>query len=128
MNEHDVEKAITKWLAVALPAEAVSFHVPNGAQLGARQVWQMKAAGMTAGVPDRVVVWRGRAFFLEAKGPRGLLSDAQVAMHARLRTAECKVGVVRSIEDAERFLGDECGIPLRARSLPMNMPVQRRKA
>lgn len=117
MRETDVEKALTRWLSIALPDDAVSFHVPNGARLGARQVWQMKAAGMVAGIPDRVVVWNGLAFFMEIKGPKGRLSEAQIEMHERLRRTGCPVAVVRSIDDAEAFL-DSVGLPLRARSLP----------
>lgn len=116
MSEHDVERQIRDYLRIALPDEVVVWHTPNGAQLGARQLWQMRAAGMVAGIPDRCFVHAGRAYFAEVKGPRGRLSDAQVGMHERLRRAGCPVVVVRSVEELEAALLD-WGLPLRTRML-----------
>ncbi len=114
MRETDIEAAITAYLRFALPPLAVSFHIPNGAQLGARQLWQMRRAGMVAGIPDRCVLWNGKAYFLECKGPKGRLSPAQEEMFVRIEDADCEVAVVRSVEDVEARL-IEWGIPINAR-------------
>lgn len=113
MRENQIEKAITAFLSVSLPSDAVAFHIPNGANLGFGQRWQMKNAGLVAGIPDRCILWNGHAYFLECKAPKGRLSPAQEEMFVRIEDAGCDVGVVRSVEDAERILIG-WGIPLRA--------------
>lgn len=113
LRESDVERAITDFLRVALPPDAFAFHVPNEGKRGWREQAKFLKAGGKAGVPDRCVLWRGRAYFLEAKAPDGTLSDAQNKTFPRLRDAGCPVAVVRSAADAERVL--RCwGVPLRA--------------
>ena len=119
IREDDIEKQIRDFLKVALPSEVICFHIPNGSQLGARQVWQMKNAGMVAGIPDRCFLYRGRAYFIEVKGPRGRLTESQEAMFPKIRECGCPVAVCRSADDVQKAL-DSWGIPLRSRMLPLN--------
>lgn len=118
ITEDDVEKQIRDYLLIALLPGVEHFHVPNGAKLGARQVWQMKAAGMKAGIPDRCFLYQGRAYFIEVKKPGGVLSDSQRVMFPKIRTVGCPVEICRSVEDVERALV-AWGIPLKARILPI---------
>jgi len=116
--EVDVYKPIRKYLDWALPSNCVHFHVPNGAKLGARQIWEMLAIGMKAGIPDHCIVFEGKAYFLEVKTLKGRVSEAQAQMHEQLRSAGSKVEVVRSVEEVERALL-EWKFPLRSRLLPL---------
>jgi hypothetical protein len=51
-------------------------------------------AGAKPGVPDLLIVSRGRLFGLELKnGTRGKLSPTQVATHAEMRVAGAVIGI-----------------------------------
>lgn len=117
-TEHDVEKQISAYLKVALPSEVICFHIPNGAKLGAQQLWKMRAAGMVAGIPDRCILHNSRAYFIEVKRPGGDVSESQRQMFPRIEKAGCSVAICRSAEDVERALV-AWGIPLKARMLPL---------
>lgn len=118
-EEKAIEKAITDYLAFSLPGDALSFHVPNGGfKLSIGELAWLKASGYVAGIPDRVVLWNGRAHFLECKRPKGILSDSQKAMFPRIEAAGCPIVVVRSVEDVAAAL-DAWGIPVRSRMLAL---------
>jgi len=53
-----------------------------------------------AGLPDLLVVIRGRAVFLEVKRPGGALTPLQEHTIARLRAAGALAEVVRSADEA----------------------------
>lgn len=113
MRESDLERTITEYLKFALPPDAVSFHIPNEGRRGFRQQSEFKRAGGVAGMPDRCILWQGRAYFLEAKGRLGRMSPAQKAMFVCLQSAGCDVAVVRSVDDVQSALR-AWGITLRA--------------
>jgi hypothetical protein len=115
MRENDIEKAITDYLHFALPKDAVAFHVPQGGfKLSPWELGQLKRAGYVAGIPDRCILWDGKAYFLECKGPHGKLSPAQSAMFIRIKGAGCNVATVRSIEEVEAALTN-WGVPINGR-------------
>lgn len=117
VRETDLEEAITGYLKHALPAEAVSFHVPQGGfKLSPWELGVLKRAGYVAGIPDRCIIWNGTAYFLEAKGSLGRLSEAQERMIGRLGAAGARIAVVRSVDDVERALIG-WGIPINVRLL-----------
>lgn len=62
-----------------------------------------------AGVPDRIVVLRGRVGFLELKAPLGKLSPLQRAELARLRRHGALAGVARTEAEVDAFLDDLAG-------------------
>ena len=95
----------------------MTFHIPNGAKMGAQQLWAMRAAGMIAGIPDRCFLRDGRAYFIEVKRPKGRLSESQSAMFPKIEAAGCPVAVCRSVEDVEAALL-EWGFPIKTRMLP----------
>lgn len=111
--EEDLQKAVVKFLSVALAGNSEFFHVPNGGKRGFREAQRFKAIGVKAGVPDLIVVNDGRMIGIEMKAGKQPLSEAQVYYHDRLRLARVPVTVCRSIEDVEAALRD-AGVPLRA--------------
>lgn len=114
MNENQIEAQITSYLRFALPQDAVSFHIANGGyKLSVGELGRLRRAGYVAGVPDRCILWQGRAYFLEAKGPRGRLSHAQEDFIERIRSAGSEVAIVRSVDDVESAL-TSWGFPLNA--------------
>ena len=57
-----------------------------------------------SGVPDRICVMRdGQIIFVECKQPNGRLSNIQEIQIARLRKLGCKVLIIWSKEDVDKF-------------------------
>ena len=112
--EEMLQKAVAQFLDLALLPGAVYFHVPN--QRGTRKRWEnalLKALGVKAGIPDIVVVYAARAFFIELKAPGRLASKIQKDMHAQLGDAGCPVAVCKTLPEVEGVLA-AWEIPMRA--------------
>lgn len=73
-------------------------------KLGALAV-KLAAVGMW-GFPDRTVLYRGRAFFVEMKNPngKGRLSDRQKWWRAKLWALGFEYWVIQSEEDINTFI------------------------
>ncbi len=71
---------------------------------------QWKGLGVKAGVPDLLIVYRGNAYWIELKAPKGVVSEDQKRAHLDLRTAGCGLEVCRSLEDVQKILA-VWGIP-----------------
>lgn len=71
--------------------------------------------GVIAGVPDCLVLYRGRGHFIELKAPDGRLSVAQQDVGAAILLAGAHFGVARSIEEVLELL--DCWEIPRARRL-----------
>lgn len=114
-TEEQIQAAVAQFLDRALPTDAVWFHPPNGGHRHAAVAAKLKWAGVKPGVPDVVVVWKGRAIFIELKAKGGSLSDAQKQMQSDLTLAGAVVlSVARSVDEVADFL-EGLGIPLRGR-------------
>ncbi len=111
--EDELQRACCEFLAVALPSDAMYFHCPNGGKRHAREAARLRAIGTKAGIPDLIVVHRGRVLFVELKAGRGVLSAAQKAMHRLLVYCGAEVMLVRSVAQLDVALR-ECGVHLRA--------------
>lgn len=64
----------------------------------------LKGMGMKAGVPDLLIVYDQRAYFVELKSAKGVLSEAQKEVHAALWRAKTPVAVVRSLDEFRALL------------------------
>jgi predicted type IV restriction endonuclease len=60
--------------------------------------------GTRSGVPDLLLCKDGKFFALELKGPRGTLSDEQIAEHAFMRSCGITVAVAASADEAINVL------------------------
>lgn len=112
-EEDDLQRAIVQYLDRALPSEGIVFAIPNGGKRSKTQAARMKGLGVKAGVGDLCVVYRGRAFFIEVKTQRGVLSVVQRNMLNKLQYCGAPVCCCRSVEEVEAALREAC-IPLRA--------------
>lgn len=73
----------------------------------ARGVWPLKAEMLFVGFPDRVLLAPGgRVAFWELKTPAGELRKGQKWAFGILRRLGFRVEVIRSNEEAEKFLED----------------------
>lgn len=111
--EDDLQRGLVKFLRWALPADATVFAIPNGGRRHAKEAARMAGLGVTAGVPDLLCVFRGRAIFIELKSAHGRLSETQRQMMRKLDYCGCPVIVARSIVEVEVQLR-EIGVALRA--------------
>lgn len=111
-EEFTLQKAVCQFLKWAVPADCVWHSIPNGGQRHTRAAQKLVATGLRAGVPDLLVIYRGRPTYIELKTPVGRLSADQRQMHQRLAAAGADVFVLRSVEGVESSLR-EIGIPLR---------------
>jgi hypothetical protein len=109
--EQDLHRAVARFLDAAL-APGVFWtsldHAGGGPVVGAFR----KARGVRKGLPDIMVVHHGRADFIELKGPKGRVSEAQKEIGGDLVIAGCRVAVARSIEDVQDAVL-KWGVPLR---------------
>lgn len=113
INEDQLEKAITDYLNLVLPDDAVMFHIPNGGyKLTGYELGKLKRAGYIAGIPDRCILYNGKAFFIEAKAPGKKPSAKQIEMHDRMRFTGIKVAVVNSVRGLQTWL-QTWNIPLK---------------
>ena len=115
-TEEQIQGAVASYLDRALPEDAVWMHVPNGGARHPAVAAKLKWAGVKPGAPDVLVVWKGRAIWIELKAAKGTLSDAQKAMQERLTLSGAVVfPIARSVDEVEGFLRG-VGIPLKARA------------
>lgn len=68
------------------------------------------ARGCVAGVPDLMLVYQGKAFFIEIKASDGLVSPAQRGVAFSIFVANAQWGTATTAEDALALL-DAWGIP-----------------
>jgi hypothetical protein len=109
--EQALHRACAQFLDIALPPDACWFHPPNGGARSPVEAAIFKGLGVKAGVPDLVIVYRGRFIAIELKGPSGRLTPTQKAMHGRLTLAGATVSVAKSVEELQDFLSQI--VPLR---------------
>jgi hypothetical protein len=96
--EQALQRQVAAYLSWALapPAWFTAFPAGGG---GWTRGKILKGMGLKAGVPDIVIYYEGKAFFLELKAPKGVLSVTQKRTHDELRAAGCLVAVIRSLDD-----------------------------
>lgn len=121
--EEQLQRAIVRFLGVALPPDSYLFATTN--QRGTRKKFEMgilKAMGARAGVPDLCLIHRGRFFGLEVKAEKGRLSEHQADAADAIVAAGGFYSVVRSVEEVERCLRG-WGVILRATTMPVESLV-----
>jgi len=70
--------------------------------------------GIPPGIFDMVLLYQGRAFWIELKSRDGALSDPQRSMAATLLLSGCRIGVARDVEEVLACM-DAWQIPRRHR-------------
>jgi len=112
-SEHALHRAVAAYLAAVLPADAFWTTFPAGSG-GKARGGQLKAAGLRPGVPDLILLYRGRFLGIELKSAKGRVSDAQQACRALILAAGGAWAECRSLDDIELAL-TEFRVPLRGR-------------
>lgn len=105
-EEHDTQVELFRdHIGPRLVDGAVAFAIPNGGRRHPKVGREMKAEGVTAGVPDVFLLYRGQVFFLEIKKDKGgQVSKEQRAMIARLAAAGATCAVANGLAQAIEYL------------------------
>lgn len=117
MAKRNVEQAfqiaLIRDLRRILPSpECFITHFPAGENTNLMRGMYLKSMGLVAGFPDLLIIYRGIAFGLEIKAPKGKVTETQRDTHAALGRAGMDVRVVRSLDEAMAALA-AFGIPTR---------------
>jgi len=105
-----IQSRIAAYLSmIAGAAGLLFFSVPNEVVSHYKRkeygtVQRLKNMGLTPGCADLVIIWQGRAFFLEVKTATGRLSSAQTLFKAAARSVGSKYAIVRSVGDVQKTL------------------------
>lgn len=112
--EEALQEAVMQYLDACLPPDAVAWHTPNGRQVSAITRKIGKAMGVKAGIPDVLILFRGKLIALELKAGRGDETAEQQLMARELTYCGAVVGpVCRSLDEVVAFVGQI--LPLRGR-------------
>jgi hypothetical protein len=121
-SEHSLQSQIAKGLAIELApagklsAKGVVWFAIDHANYGGAIPAMRIGRGIIAGLPDIWVLYRGRAYLIELKGPNGVLSEAQKGFMAIAMLAGIQATVADSLDQVLVAL-DQWGIPRNRRML-----------
>jgi len=102
--EDAIQRAVFEHIRARPALNLVAFAVPNGGARSKAEAAIMQGLGVTAGVPDIILIHDGRVYALELKAEKGKLTEAQTEMMWRLCNAGAKVGVTYGLDGALDFL------------------------
>jgi VRR-NUC domain-containing protein len=103
--EQILQRQVFEFLTVALSPPAWFTSIPAGGGGRVRGAI-LKATGYKPGSPDILIVYNGRAYFLELKAPKtGRVSPAQWETHHLLTAAGCPVATCRSLDEVMALFG-----------------------
>lgn len=81
-----------------------AFHVPNGGKRSAVSGAKLTRIGQTAGEPDYVLLYAGKAYGMEVKAEGGTSSEEQEAIRAAWKAAGHEYRVCTGYVEAVAFL------------------------
>jgi hypothetical protein len=125
--EQSFQRQVATYLLWVLQPTAWFTSIGHGGG-GALRGAILKGLGLKAGVPDILIVHRGRCLFLELKAPKGVVSEEQKIVHKLIASAGGCVAVVRTLDEVKQLL-EIWGVPTNeARLPPAERAVIARKA
>lgn len=110
MSEIQLQALIFQFMWNNYPStRRLFFHVPNGGSRNSVEGMQLKASGVVAGIPDMVLIHRGKAYGFELKTPSGKVSPVQEKVHQAWATDGTPVYIVRSLEEFQSIISPILG-------------------
>lgn len=98
--EQAIQKAVVAHLRLRAEPKVFFWSCPNEGKRGFTNAAALKAAGMTAGVPDLLILKDGTLHALELKAPGGRLTPSQVMVLERMQYCGAEVAVAHSLDEA----------------------------
>src|SRR5262245_56869164 len=99
-QEDQLQRSVLDHLHWRAVDGAFWFHVPSGGWRSPVEAMVFKSLGVTAGVPDLLIVHDGRLYGLELKAEGGRLSEAQRTTIEAMRRGGAIVAVAQGIDQA----------------------------
>ena len=103
-SEYDLHCLVADYLNLVLPPQAFWHHSPLEGKHKVQYRKKQKRLGAKKGFPDILIIWRGRAIFIELKTQKGRLSEAQKECHEKLTLSGALVITCRSFEEVQQFV------------------------
>lgn len=107
-----LQAAVLTYLSQALPPTAFFSVFPPGGG-GLFHGLRMRDLGARHGFPNLLILHDGRAYCIELKADARALPPSQRDCYAALQDARVPLTVARSLADVQRFLSEECALPMR---------------
>lgn len=98
--EQAIHKAVVAHLNARSEPRVFFWHTPNEGKRGFVNAAALKAMGMTAGVPDLLILKAGQLHALELKAPGGRLTPSQRGIMQRMIDCGALAAVAHSIDEA----------------------------
>jgi hypothetical protein len=98
--EQDMHKAVAAHLNTRAEPRVFFWHTPNEGKRGFVNAAALKAMGMTAGVPDLLILKAGNLYAMELKAPGGRLTPSQKLIMDRMEACGAQVSVAHSLDEA----------------------------
>ncbi len=80
------------------------FHVPNGGTRNKIEAMQLKASGVVAGIPDLILINKGKLIGIELKTLIGKVSDKQIKVHESWKNQGIDTFVIRTFEEFQELI------------------------
>lgn len=119
MTESKIQQNIIQFLSMtATQKKFVFFSVPNEGIMAALKMFKVpnkqcfpivnhfKKMGLLPGTSDIVLIWEGKAYFIEVKDDKGTQSQDQVRFEHNVNASGCPYEVVRSVGDVIGVLSE----------------------
>jgi hypothetical protein len=103
-TENQIQRKIKQYLDIVLSADSfwtAINPIPSKSIIAAAN---SKAMGMKAGVPDILILHKGKTIWIEVKKEGGYLSRRQKEVHEQIAMAGGDVFTARSVDDVQELL------------------------
>jgi hypothetical protein len=100
LTEAAIQRSIFAHLAQRGAPGVFAFHPANGGWRSPTEAAIFKGMGVVAGVPDIIVIHKGKVYGLELKSAGGRITAAQTQTLAKMAAAGANVGVAYSLDEA----------------------------
>ena len=100
LSEDQIHRAVVQHLKARARKGAFWWHTPNGGQRNKTEAARFVGLGVKSGVPDLIILSRGKTFGLELKAEKGRVTPIQKSVHEEMRAAGATVEVAFGLDDA----------------------------
>lgn len=98
--EDQIQRAVFQHIRARGAPGVFAFHVPNGGYRKPREGAILKGLGVTPGVPDVIIIHKGRAYGLELKAPGGRATEKQMLAMDAMDEAGAFVCIAEGLDRA----------------------------
>lgn len=98
MNEIQLQTQFYQHIHNTYPQiRGLIFAVPNGGYRNKIEAMQFKASGTVSGIPDMILLWKGKTYGFEVKTEKGVLSANQIKIHQIWADNGVPVYIIRTL-------------------------------